>query len=247
MGTESPALDAGKSARVWLPPAPALRLAGLMAGGAASTERLLEEAYAALDGPDAHTAQQILAGTARALAAALSGKDSVDWNGEALGSAQSFLVMIADLLGGPEDQDWWGEDFAFVATLKKRPSWRPMAKQTPAEKARRAAAVRVYDLMADEFLDTNKPPKQEAAVATVMAEFKLPRSKVMKGLQEYRLSALIAGAYLDDGDGEWMVMSDREEIRRNHRCLAQKSLSAAKLRRNIGDRNIDDSSVTGRT
>ena len=172
-----------------------------MVDGPVSTERLVSDALSALDGRgslDAPTVQQVLARTAKTLARALPVADFLydpDLDGPpmlpeeikaAAIDARRFLELIADLLGGPADPDWLGDDFAFTGALKKRPDWKPPAEPTPAQKKRRAAAARVYELMAEQCFDTGRPPKQEAAVAAVMQEFGLARSKVMQGLKDYR-------------------------------------------------------------
>ena len=172
-----------------------------MARDPVSTERLVSDAFAALagaDGVDAQAIQQVLANAAKALAKALPVRDQLyhpDLDGPPMSpeeikatavDARFFLELVADLLGGPDDPDWMGDDFAFSVALKRRRDWKPPAEPTAAQSKRRAAAARVYELMAEQCFDTGQRPQQEAAVAAVMVETGLARSKVMLGLKEYR-------------------------------------------------------------
>lgn len=153
---------------------------------------------AGLGSHDAPTAQKALATTAAALARALPVEASMydpDLDGPPMSAeeikaaavaARFFLTLVADLFGDPANPSWLGSDFAFAAALKRRPDWKPPAEPTPAQKKRRAAAARVYALMAEHCCDTGQPPKQEAAIAAVAQEYGLARSKIMQGLKEYR-------------------------------------------------------------
>ena len=168
-----------------------------------SAARLVSEVHGVLAGDgrlDAQAVQQLVASAAKALARALPGRDWLydsDLDGPPMSpeqiraaaiEARFFLQMVGDLFGDPADPDWMGDDFAFAGALKKRLEWKPPAKQTPAQIKRRAAAAKVYELMAEQCFDTGQPPKQEAAVAAVMQEFGLARSKVMQALKDFRQS-----------------------------------------------------------
>src|SRR5690606_23379596 len=136
------------------------------------------------------------------------------------------------LLGGPADPDWVGDDFAFSGALKKRLGWKPRAEPTAAQSKRQLAAVRVYELMAKQCFDTGQEPKQEAAIASVMEEFGLARSKVMQGLKEYRESrSWLHPSFLDD-EGEMSFPSGRELMRGTHRMLAGHAMAIEWFRRN---------------
>ena len=172
-----------------------------MADAPDSAARLVREAHGVLAGDgglDVRAVRQLVARTAKALARALpirDGQHDPDLDGLPMSpeqikaaaiEARFFLERVGDLFGGPADPDWMGDDFACAGALRKRPKWKPLAKPTPAQNKRRAAAARVYDLMAEQCFDTGQPLKQEAAVAAVMQEFGLARSKVMQALKEYR-------------------------------------------------------------
>lgn len=172
-----------------------------MADAPDSAARLVLEAHCALAGDgglDVRAVQQLVASTAKALARALpirKGQYDPDLDGPPMSpeqimaaaiEARFFLETVGDLFGGHADPDWMGDDFAFTGVLKKRTKWKPPAKPTPAQIKRRAAAAKVYDLMAEHCFDKGQPLKQEAAIAAVMQEFGLARSKVMQALKEYR-------------------------------------------------------------
>lgn len=218
-----------------------------MARGPVCTERLVSDAFAALagaSGVDAQAAQQALANTAKALARALPVRDRLhdpDLDGPSMSpeeikaaavDARSFLELVADLLGSPGDPDWMGDDFAFSGVLKRRPDWKPPAEPTAAQSKRRVAAARVYELMAERCFDTGQPPKQEAAIATVMEEFGLARSKVTQGLKEYRLAKSWLRSLDPDNDGELEHPASREKIARADRMIASRAMDREWLRRN---------------
>lgn len=218
-----------------------------MVRGPVSTERLVSDAFAALAGDggvDAQAAQQALANTAKALARALPVRDglydpaldgppmSPEEIKAAAVNARSFLELVADLLGSPDDPEWMGDDFAFSGALKRRPDWKPPAKPTAAQSKRQVAAARVYELMAERCFDTGQPPKQEAAIATVMEEFGLARSKVMQGLKEYRESKSWLQSCIPDDDGELRFPPVREQMARTHRMIAHYAMAREWFRRN---------------
>lgn len=218
-----------------------------MARGPVSTERLVLDAFAALQGSggvDAQAAQQALADTAKALARALPGRDSLYDPGldgppmspeeikAAAVDAQFFLELVADLLGSPGDPDWMGNDFAFSGALKRRPDWKPPAEPTAAQCKRQHAAARVYELMAVACFDNGQPPKQEAAIARAMKEFGLARSKVMQGLKEYRESKSWLQSCIPDDDGELRFPAVREQMARTHLMLARFAMDREWFRRN---------------
>lgn len=214
-----------------------------MSDGPISPERLASGSYAALSsgGIDAQMAQQIVALTAKNLARALPNRDylhDVELDGplmspeeikEAAINARVFLEMVADLLGDSADPDWQGDDFAFSGALKKRADWKPQSQPTPAQSKRLAAAARVYELMAEQCFDTGQRPKQEAAIAGVMQEFGLARSKVMQGLKEYRIKALSSGGFLFslplEIEEEQPDLSSGEEMALAHDYLARKAMT----------------------
>jgi hypothetical protein len=211
------------------------------------TWRLLLEASSALYGDDGqrpHEAQQVLARVARSLARALPVRESLydpDLHGplmtpdeikSAAIDAGEFLEAIADLFGDPDDPDWTGDDFAFAGAFKRRPGWKPKATLTPAQSKRRAAAARVYELMAEQCFNSRGQPKQEAAVAAVMEESGLARSKVMLGLKEYREDC---GWYvdLDHGpDGKLRWLNGRQARAKRLNFLAKAALEREWFRRN---------------
>lgn len=147
-------------------------------------------------GLDRRLVQQLVASAARELARELPIDDhayDADLDGPvkspeniktAAIEARHLLQLVANLLGGSADLE--SHDLAFAGTLKKRSGWKPSAKQTQAQSKRRAAANRVYELMAEQYFDIDGRPKQEAAIADVMKEFGLARSKIMLGLREHR-------------------------------------------------------------
>ena len=111
-----------------------------MTRGPVATDRLVWGAWAALTGDggvDAQAAQQALANAAKALARALPVRDKLhdlDLDGPLMSpeevkaaavKARSFLELVANLLGSPNDPDWMGDDFAFLGALKRRPDWKP--------------------------------------------------------------------------------------------------------------------------
>jgi hypothetical protein len=169
-----------------------------MARGPVATERLVSDAFAALAGAgdiDAQAAQQAVAKAAKALARALPVRDGLydpALDGPPLSpeqikaaaiDARCFLELVADLLGGPGDPDWTGDDFAFSGALKMLPNRKPPAELTAAQRKRHAAAVRVYELMAASSFDNGQPPKQEAAISGAMQEFGWRGRRSCKGFR----------------------------------------------------------------
>ncbi len=218
-----------------------------MADAPLSPEQLVSAALAALQGGDGVDAQAVhneLADIAKELARALPVRESIydpDLNGPAMSpeeikaaavAAREFLELIADLLGGPDDPDWMGDDFAFSAALKRRPDWKPPAPPTAAQCKRLAVAERVYELMAAMRFDFGQPPKQEAAIASVVQEFGLARSKVMQGLKEYRESWSWLASWSPDYDGELRLPTVRAQAKITHWMLENRAMAKEWLRRN---------------
>ena len=86
--------------------------------------------------------------------------------------------------------------------------------------------------MAERCFDTGQPPKQEAAIATVMEEFGLARSKVMQGLKEYRESKSWLQLCIPADGGELRFPPVREQIVRTHRMIASWAMDREWFRRN---------------
>jgi len=221
------------------------------------TKQLVLDAFAILYGDDApspHEAGHFLAFAAKKLACALPQRDSVydpELDGpplspEAIKAAaievRFFLEMISDLFGDSSDPDWTGDQLAVVGTLTKRPPEKiDRRKIMPAARRRLAAAEKVYELMAEQYVITGKVPKQEAAVVAVVAmndQFGLPRSKVMQGLKELREKE--EGSFLfmawspTDTDGCPLELSQKQRRTLAANCLVRKAVEKEWIKGNPG-------------